>query len=127
LDVAVARQNRKKRQTQHGKTRKNRVLTHASASSCSVVQKYLQKDIAQRSGLAKYERRQRGLTHDRNHKQHDTMTTFTCSYCCRYSPSSCNGKFTVSATSLDEAKKLARQHLMDNGGIEGISYLVSKI
>jgi hypothetical protein len=40
-----------------------------------VVQKYLQKSIAQRSRLAKYERRQRDGSSDRNHKQHDTMTT----------------------------------------------------
>jgi hypothetical protein len=33
------------------------------------------KSIVQRSGLAKYKRRQRELAHDRNHKQHDTMKT----------------------------------------------------
>ena len=58
------------------------------------------------------------------------MTTntasFICSYSCRYSPLSCNGSFTVQAATPEEAKKLARQHLSENGGLEGIDYSVRK-
>ena len=58
------------------------------------------------------------------------MTTntasFICSYSCRYSHASCNGSFTVEAATPDEAKKLARQHLIEYGGLEGIDYSVRR-
>ena len=58
------------------------------------------------------------------------MTTntasFICFYSCHYSHSSCNGSFTVQAATPEEARKLARQRLIENGGLEGIDYSVRK-
>jgi len=63
-----------------------------------------------------------------NHSSINQMTTsllsFTCSYICRYSPCSGGGTFSVIASSVEEAKKLARQHLIENGGLEGIDYTI---
>lgn len=50
------------------------------------------------------------------------MNTFTCSYVCRYS--SCSGRFAVLASSIEEARQIARQQLIENGGLEGIAYSV---
>ena len=43
LDAVGARQNRKKRQTQHGLTQKSRVLTLANASNCGVTKNICKK------------------------------------------------------------------------------------
>jgi hypothetical protein len=53
-------------------------------------------------------------------------SSFICSFSCRYSPYSCSGTFTVIASSAEEARKLARQHLIENGGLEGIEYSIHK-
>jgi hypothetical protein len=54
------------------------------------------------------------------------IASFICSYSCRYSAYSGSGTFTVIANSAEEAKKLARQHLIENGGLEGIDYSIRK-
>jgi hypothetical protein len=52
------------------------------------------------------------------------LISFICSYSCRYSSAFCKGTFAVQAATLDEAKKIARLHLIETGGIEGIDYIV---
>lgn len=58
--------------------------------------------------------------------KHHYMNTkkYLVSYACKYNPSACTGNFTVEADCYVRACVLARKHLIETGGTEGIEYSV---